>query len=302
MADTIHGALDGTSPGDPIVDVAGLTYRYPGAERPAVDRIDFRVRRGEIFGFLGPSGAGKSTTQKVLTRLLRDYGGQARVLGREIRDWGHDYFERVGVSFELPSNYRKLTAVENLELFGALYSVPTEDPRALLEAVDLGDAADMRVGEFSKGMHMRLNVVRALVNRPELCFLDEPTSGMDPVNARRIMDLVAARRDAGATVFLTTHDMRVADTLCDRVAFMVDGKLAVIDSPRALKLAHGRRRVVVEHRSDGVLERAEFELDGPEGRGELGRLLAAEREIETIHTEEATLEQVFIALTGRSLS
>ncbi len=289
-------------PTDWIIHVSDLTYRYPGAERAAVRNIAFDVRRGEIFGFLGPSGAGKSTTQKVLTRLLRKYEGRARVFDREIKDWGHDYFERVGVSFELPSNYRKLTALENMRLFRALYSGETEEPMALLELVGLGDAADTRVGEFSKGMHMRLNVVRALINRPELLFLDEPTSGMDPVNARHIMDLIVARREAGATVFLTTHDMRVADTLCDRVAFMVDGELSVIDTPRALKLGHGQRRVVVEYRDAGALARVEFGLDGLSEDSGFANLLSSKSDFETMHTEEATLEQVFIAVTGRTLT
>lgn len=286
----------------PIIRVAGLTYRYPGAERAAVRDIGFEVRRGEIFGFLGPSGAGKSTTQKVLTRLVRKYEGQAEVFGREIRDQGSDYFERVGVSFELPSHYRKLTALENLSLFRGLYAGRTEDPMALLERVGLAGDAGTRVGDFSKGMHMRLNVVRALINRPELLFLDEPTSGMDPVNARSIMDLIVERRDAGATVFLTTHDMRVADMLCDRVAFMVDGELPVIETPRALKLGHGARRVLVEYRDGGALTQAEFDLDDLGQDEGFAALLASRPDLETIHTEEATLEQVFISVTGRSLT
>ena len=287
---------------NPIIHVADLTYRYPGADRPAVRGVSFDVQPGEVFGFLGPSGAGKSTTQKVLTRLLRSYEGTAQVFGREISEWGHDYFEQVGVSFELPSHYRKLTALENLRLFRSLYSGETEEPEALLELVDLADAANTRVGEFSKGMLMRLNVVRALLNKPRLLFLDEPTSGMDPVNGRRIMDLILARRAAGATIFLTTHDMHVADALCDRIAFMIDGELPVIDTPRALKLGYGERRVLVEYRSDGALERSEFSLDTLQDHDGFTSLIQSQPDIETIHSEEATLEQVFIKVTGRTLT
>lgn len=285
----------------PVISATGLRYTYPGADQPAVRGIDFAVRRGEVFGFLGPSGAGKSTTQKVLIRLLRDYEGEASVFGRDLRSWGDDYFERVGISFELPSHYRKLTALENLRLFANLYAGERADPMALLERVGLDEDAHTRVGSFSKGMAMRLNFVRALLHRPDLLFLDEPTGGMDPVNARRIKALIQEQRAAGTTVFLTTHDMSVADELCDRVAFIVDGKIPVVDSPRALKLRSGQRRVAVEYRSEGKLERQEFALDGLGGDEAFATLLAAGHDIETLHTEEASLEQVFVDVTGRRL-
>ena len=285
----------------PALSASGLSYTYPGADAPAVRGIDFAVEPGEVFGFLGPSGAGKSTTQKVLIRLLRDYGGEATVLGRDLRSWGDDYFERVGISFELPSHYRKLTALENLRLFAGLYAGETEDPIGLLERVDLADEADTRIGSFSKGMAMRLNFVRALLHRPRLLFLDEPTSGMDPVNARRIKTLIREQRAAGTTVFLTTHDMSVADELCDRVAFIVDGRIPVIDTPRALKLRSGQRRLAVEYRREGQLARVEFALDGLGGDTAFAALLASGHAIETVHTEEASLEQVFVDVTGRRL-
>lgn len=283
----------------PIIDVDGLTYRYAGAAAPAVKDISFSVGAGEIFGFLGPSGAGKSTTQKVLIRLLDGYDGTVDVLGRELTRWGDDFFEQVGVSFELPASYRKMTGRENLDLFASLYAGETEDPGKLLGMVGLAGDADQRVAQYSKGMQMRLNFARSLLNRPKLLFLDEPTGGLDPGNARRIKEIVLELRDKqGVTVFLTTHDMMVADELCDRVAFMVDGELPVIASPRELKLEHGQRRVRLELRVDGEVREESLGLD------ELDRMptLLEGAKVETIHTEEATLEQVFLEVTGRELT
>ena len=185
------------TPPNALLEAEGLRYTYRGADEAAVRGIDFSVAPGEIFGLLGPSGAGKSTTQKILIRLLRNHEGSARAFGRDIRDWGDDYFERVGISFELPSHYRKLTALENLELFRSLYDGETANPMDVLDRVGLADDAHVRVGNFSKGMAMRLNVVRSLIHRPALLFLDEPTSGMDPVSARQIKALIQEQRDAG---------------------------------------------------------------------------------------------------------
>ncbi len=160
-----------------VIRVRGLEFAYPKAQEPALRGMDFTVDRGEIFGFLGPSGAGKSTTQKVLIGLLRGHGGEAAVWGRDPLAWGPGYYERIGVSFELPNHYQKLTGLENLRFFASLYGGPTLDPMELLDAVGLADDANMRVGKYSKGMQMRLTFVRALINDPELLFLDEPTSG-----------------------------------------------------------------------------------------------------------------------------
>ncbi|MDP8939172.1 MAG: ABC transporter ATP-binding protein [Actinomycetota bacterium] len=283
-----------------MIRVENLVFTYSGSDRRVVNGISFRVHRGEIFGFLGPSGAGKSTTQKILIGLLRGYDGEIEVLGKDLKDWGSDYYERIGVSFELSNHYQKLTALENLDFFRSLYSKGTEDPRELLTMVGLQDDARTRVSQFSKGMQMRLTFVRALLNRPELIFLDEPTAGLDPVNGRNVKEIILALKKQGRTVFLTTYDMTVADQLCDRVAFIVDGRISVIDSPRELKIWEGERKVRVEYREDGQITRREFSLDGlGDDKGFLS-LLQGER-IETIHTEEATLEDVFIGTTGRRL-
>jgi fluoroquinolone transport system ATP-binding protein len=287
--------------GDSAIDAREFSFSYPGAARAAVRGITFAVHRHEIFGFLGPSGAGKSTTQNVLIRLLDGYQGQISVLGKNLRDWDRTYYSRIGVSFESPNHYLKLTALENLRLFAGLHGGTTRSPEDLLHGVGLYDDRDKPVAEFSKGMRGRLTLARALLHRPELLFLDEPTAGLDPVTARMVRQLIRETRDGGATIFLTTHDMGTADELCDRVAFLVDGAIAALDSPRALRLAHGRRVVRLESLHDGSHDVREFALDGLADDPEFVSALRAGG-IETMHTLETTLEDVFVQMTGRTLA
>jgi len=283
-----------------MIRVDGLRFTYPGNKTETLRGLSFGIEQGEIFGFLGPSGSGKSTTQKIIIGLLRGYRGSVVVRDQDLRQYGTDYYESIGVGFELPNHFAKLTGLENLRLFRSLYRGATRDPVELLGLVGLADDADQRVGSYSKGMKMRLNFVRALLPDPEIVFLDEPTAGMDPVNARRIKDLIADLKRRGRTVFLTTHNMHDADELCDRVAFLVEGEIRLVDSPRALKMGHGRRQVVVEHRVGGQRAEERFELDGLGDNPEFVRFLR-EHEVETIHSQEATLEDVFIESTGRQL-
>ena len=284
-----------------MIQVRNLRYTYSGADQPALRGLDFDVEDGEVFGFLGPSGAGKSTTQKVLIGLLDDYTGEAKLFDREVRDWGPRLYERIGVSAETPTLYRKLTGRENLELFASLYGGAVREPADLFERVGMTDAIDRRVGAYSKGMQMRLNFIRALIHDPEMVFLDEPTSGIDPGNARAVKAVIEDLRQEGRTVFLTTHDMAVADQLCDRVGFIVDGQLAVVAAPRTLKLEYGEPSVKVEYRRDGTLAEQVFPLTDI-GDDETFRGLLRSGQIETIHTAEATLEDVFIEVTGERLS
>lgn len=289
-----------------VIQVMGLTFTYPKAAAPALRGMDFTVGRGEIFGFLGPSGAGKSTTQKLLIGLLRGHGGQALVWDRDPQDWGRDYYQRIGVSFELPNHYQKLTGWENLRFFASLYDGPTADPMQLLAALGMEDDAHTRVSKYSKGMQMRLTFARSLINNPELLFLDEPTSGLDPVNARTVKNMILDLKAQGRTVFLTTHDMATADELCDRVAFVVDGTIAALDTPAELKIARSQRLVRVEYRTGegglkGGLAAAEFPLDTL-GDDPAFHALLREREIATIHSREASLDDVFVEFTGRQLT
>jgi len=281
-----------------MIEVEQLSYGYH-ADRLTVRNVSFSVGPGEIFGFLGPSGAGKSTTQKVLIGLLRPYHGSVRVLGRAVREQGADYYQHIGVGFELPNHFVKLTALENLQFFAAFYAA-TVDPRELLDRVGLSDAANQRVEQLSKGMKMRLSFVRALLHDPQVLFLDEPTSGLDPVNARLLKDIIVEQRDRGKAVFLTTHNMTDADELCDRVAFMVDGEVRRVGSPAALRAEGGRRALTVQFRDGGEVRSAEFPLDGLADREDFLALIR-DRELVTVHSQEATLDDVFVQTTGRRL-
>ena len=288
-------------PDDPVIQTEGFRFSYPGAKRPAVLDITFTVRRNEIFGFLGPSGAGKSTTQNVLIGLLDEYQGRVTVLGKDLRNWDRSYYRRIGVAFEAPNHYLRLTARENLRLFAGLHGDGTDDLDSLLERVGLSQDGDKLVAEFSKGMRGRLTVARALLHKPQLLFLDEPTAGLDPITARRIRQVIREARDGGATVFLTTHDMTTANELCDRVAFLVDGQIAAIDSPRSLRLAHGRKMVRVEAVSHGTRLEREFPLAGLADNADFLGLIRSGG-VETMHTLETTLEDVFVHVTGRTLA
>ena len=284
-----------------MITVEQLTFTYPKTSRPAVSAIDFHITEGEIFGFLGPSGAGKSTTQKILIGLLKDFQGQVSILGKDLRTWDSSFYEQVGVSFEFPNHFLKLTARENLKYFGALYSGVTHDPQTLLEWVGLQEDGDLLVSQYSKGMKNRLNLARALLHNPRLLFLDEPTTGLDPLNARLVKDLIHRQQQEGKTIFLTTHNMSVAEELCDRVAFIVDGKLVQTESPQTLKLNFGSPTVQVTYRNDKGTHSQEFPLQGLAENDDFLSLLRSGR-VQTMHTQEATLENIFIQLTGRSLT
>ena len=284
-----------------MISVENLFYTYPGNDQPTVKGISFSVPDGQIFGFLGPSGAGKSTTQKVMIGLLRGFEGKISIMGKGLREWGDSYYNRIGVGFELPNHYLKLTAQENLQFFGSFFD-HSSDTTALLDMVGLLPDKDRKVQDFSKGMKVRLNFIRALLNDPEVLFLDEPTTGLDPVNSKIIKDIILEQRDLGKTIFLTTHNMYDADEVCNEVAFIVDGKLSLIGQPNDLKIEHGKRKLLLKY-SDGVpgeTESKEFSLDGLGDNGQFLELIK-DKEIISIHSEDATLNDVFIKVTGRSL-
>lgn len=278
-----------------------LTFTYGGAKTPALQDVSFAVDAGQIFGFLGPSGAGKSTTQRVLTGLLRGFEGRVEVLGRSIQQRAPDFYDRIGVSFEFPNHYLKLTAAENLRYFAGLYQSTCIAAEQMLERVGLADSADVPVSQYSKGMKTRLGVARALQHRPSLLFMDEPTAGLDPSTSRLVRDLILAARDDGATVLLTTHDMNTVDAVCDQAAFMVDGQIAAIGCPNNMKLQHGKRQLRVEVGHDDDLSCHEFAMDGLADNPAFVELLRSGN-VRTMHTQEATLEDVFVAVTGQQLA
>jgi fluoroquinolone transport system ATP-binding protein len=283
-----------------MIEIKQLTYTYPKQAKPTLKGFSFEVRKGEIFGLLGPSGAGKSTTQKILIGLLKGYGGSVKINGKELSSFGREYAEMIGVAFEMPNFYVKMTAYENLAFFRSLYRSEAEDIEKLLEWVGLKEAMHQRVGDFSKGMKMRLNFCRAFLHRPSIVFLDEPTSGLDPVNVTKIKTFLREQKEAGKTIFITTHDMAFAENLCDRVAFMVDGDIALIDSPQMLKVIMGEPVLQITYLDNGEMKTAEFVQAGLGKNNTFFRLLQ-EKEIVTMHTKEATLEDIFVRVTGRDI-
>lgn len=284
-----------------MIEVKELYFKYPHNDSETLHGLNFKVESGEIFGFLGPSGAGKSTTQKILTGIIKGFRGEVSVRGQDLKKATPDYYESIGVSFEFPNLYSKLTGRENLDLFRSMYSGRTESPDVLMEMIGLSGAMDKRVSDYSKGMKMRLNFCRAFLNHPELVYLDEPTSGQDPVNARRIKDIILRMREQGKTIFLTTHNMTVAAELCDRVAFIVDGNISLVDSPRELMVNRSRKTVRVEYETgdDSAIE--EFPLDGLGDNASFLKLIRS-RPLKTIHSVEPNLEDIFMEVTGASLT
>lgn len=283
-----------------MIQVKDLTYSYPGASKEVLKKISFEIREGEIFGFLGPSGAGKSTTQKVLNGLLKGFGGSVHINGTDLSRMDRSFYEKIGVAFEFPNLYLKLSALENLQLYASFFKSPTRDPLELLKMVQLADDSDTRVGAFSKGMKMRLSFIRALLNYPELLFLDEPTAGLDPGNARIMKDIIRDLQSQGVTIFLTTHHMDDAGELCKRLAFMVEGRLPVIDATKELRLRHGKKSVRIEYSEGGEIYTDDFSLDHL-GSNPVFSDILMNQEILTIHTQEASLEDIFIKVTGQQL-
>ncbi|MHC1691908.1 MAG: ABC transporter ATP-binding protein [Sphaerochaetaceae bacterium] len=280
-----------------MITVENLQFSY--TRKPFIQAMAFKVQPGEIFGFLGPSGAGKSTVQKILTGLIPSYRGSVLIDGTEVRNHTGDFYEHIGVDFEFPSLYEKLSARENLRFFASLYrkSLPLEP---LLDSVGLSDEADKKVSSYSKGMKSRLNFIKSLVHEPRLLFLDEPTSGLDPSNARLVKDLILAQKAKGHTILLTTHNMYDATELCDHVAFIVDGTIRALDTPRNLIMSRGAAQVTYSFLADGREQEHTTELGKTAGDGILQALISENRLL-SIHSSEPTLNDIFSELTGRRL-
>lgn len=276
--------------------VTDLRFKYPGNKEDTIKGMSFEFEKGEIFGFLGPSGMGKSTTQKLLTKILTGYSGEILYNGKDLKQYDKTIFNNIGVGFEMPVLFSKLTAMENLKFYRDLYPKGIEiEP--ILERLGLWEDRNKRVASFSKGMKTRLNFARALINDPNILFLDEPTSGLDPTNARIVKDMINEFRQKGGTVFLTTHMMHDVDELCDRVAFISQGEIREISTPKDLKLRYGKREIKLEYKDgEGVVKEA-FDMDTLQEDEEFFNILKT-KEIITIHSGETTLDEIFIKVTG----
>ncbi|MBA7572827.1 Fluoroquinolones export ATP-binding protein [subsurface metagenome] len=283
-----------------MISVENLYHDYTGKGQYAVNDVSFNIKKGEVFGFLGPSGAGKSTTQNIMTGLLKLQKGEVLYEDNSITKMKSEFYNNIGVSFEFHNLYTKLTGYENLKYFAGLFDVPTADPMELLDMVGLRADANKRIANYSKGMRQRIVFARSLINNPKILYLDEPTSGLDPTTASQIRQLIKRKKEEGCTIFLTTHNMFAADDLCDRVAFLNEGKIVAMDTPRNLKMKHGEKSVAVEFAGEKGIKKSVFFLDNEEDKKQLNKIIL-NKKVQTIHSQEATLEQTFIKLTGRGL-
>lgn len=305
----------------PVIETRGLTKHY--GEIVALNDVSFSVGLGEIFGILGPNGAGKTTLVEILEGLTRPTSGSAYVLSLDVATQAREVKERIGVQLQASSYHQYLTLREILDLFGSFYATAA-DPTELLRRVHLDDRANARIQHLSGGMKQRFSIVAALVNKPSLVFFDEPTAGLDPDARRDLWHIVREVRETGATVVLTTHYMEEAEALCDRVMLMNAGQIAALDTPaglvRSLRAPYRIRIVTSETLSlaevstlDGVTDvSASLEgsgtvvnmraQDAPRTVAALATLAdRAQANVTDLAVLPATLEDVFLATTGREL-
>jgi ABC-2 type transport system ATP-binding protein len=280
--------------------------------------IDFEVKRGELFGFIGPNGAGKTTTLKILMGLIRATEGDAQILGHDVRETA--FREHIGFAPESPYFYDFLTGAEILEFYARLCAVPKprrrERVREVLEGVGLGNAADARLRTYSKGMLQRIGIAQAIVHDPSVVFLDEPMSGLDPVGRKEIRDLVVRLNAAGKTIFMNTHILSDVETICDRVAIIVQGRIAYQgELDGALPGGEREFDLAFSSLSPELAEEAETRFEAAlSGRGERVTLRVAQKHvnellqsaiargatIEEVSPVRASLETLFLdAVAGR---
>jgi ABC-2 type transport system ATP-binding protein len=303
---------------DTVIRVHDLHKRY--GETRAVDGVSFEVRRGEVFGLLGPNGAGKTTTVEILEGLRRPDSGEASVLGIDVGKDSDSLKERIGVALQTAALYPRLTVTEVVELFASFYERAPHSPRELVRLLDLDEKRNTRTKDLSGGQRQRLAVALSLVNDPELVFLDEPTTGMDPAARRSLWDIVTGLKDAGKTILLTTHYLEEAEILCDRLAIMDHGKILEAGTVTQLVDSRFKERAVRFDRVERLDDRRLSSMPGVTSvkhdddamvlytrdvPGTIGAVLDATEalgvEVANLAVKRATLEDVFLDLTGRAL-
>jgi len=279
---------------EPIIEVRAMTKTF--GNKQAIKPIDFTIERGEIFGFLGPSGSGKTTTVKILTGQLLPTSGTARVFGVDIAKMKdserQQHLSRIGILTDNSTLYDRLTIEDNLVLFCQLYNVPTSRVQEALEQVNLTNERKTVVKQLSKGMKQRVTLARALLHKPDVLFLDEPTSALDPTNTKRIHEALRELNRMGTTIFLTTHDMEEAESLCDRIAFLHNGCIAAMDTPQQLRLAH------MDHGITVVTTDGTHTVERDESGAKRIHDWMASGKLVSIHSNEPTLSDIFIKVTG----
>jgi fluoroquinolone transport system ATP-binding protein len=281
-----------------MIEVKDLSYSYPSSNSEVLKKLNFNIKQWEIFGFLGPSWSWKSTTQKILYKILGDFKGDVIVWDQKLNTIWKEYLHKIWVGFELPNHYLKLSWKENIKLFWSFYEKSKLiDIDELFEMVWLEKSMDMKVEEYSKGMKMRLNFIRAIMHAPDILFFDEPTSWLDPNNAHIIKNIILDLKAKWKTIFITTHDMSVADELCDRVSFLVDWEIKLTDTPKKLKKQYWEEKVIVELKDWSI---SQFDLKNIWNNTDFLKFIKKD-EVQRINSKEATLEEVFIQVTGKTL-
>ena len=285
-----------------MIEAHDLQRRF--GKKEAVAGISFNVQRGGIFGLLGPNGAGKTTTIRMLTGQINPSGGSAIVAGYDVVKEHQQLKQSIGVVFEDQNLYDRLSARLNLEFSSWLYGLPKRRVEEVLDLVKLRDRAKDPLRTFSNGMKQRMMIARALLHKPQVLFLDEPSRGLDPIAAREVRQTILQLSQDGMTILLTTHLMEEADQLCQQVAFIVNGSIVANDTPRNLKLEHGQRTMVVtllEDQAASALVEQELRMDSPADQAQLAGWMA-EGKVRAVHSNEASLEDIFIKVAGVRLS
>jgi ABC-2 type transport system ATP-binding protein len=280
-----------------MIEISGLNKDYSG--KKVVDGLNLEVERGELFGFLGPNGAGKTTTIRILTTLTKPSSGQVLINGIDVAKEPAKVKSEFGIVQQHLSLNRDLTIAENLELHARLHHLTTKERKEriaeLLDYVELSDHADYLIDDVSGGMKRRAMIARALIHRPKLLFLDEPTVGLDAQTRRRVWDLIRRMNSEGSTVFLTTHYIEEAEALCQRVGVLHHGRIIAIGSPLNLRQKLGM--IAVEMNLNGNGTEYKYFPD----RAKAAQFIETLPNTERVVMRESNLEDVFIELTGHKV-
>ena len=266
-------------------------------EKTILSGINIKIPKGKIFGLLGPSGAGKTTLIKILTGQLDYDRGRVSILGKDVKSLTGEDKKQIGIMMDQFGVYERLSCYDNLKIFANLYKIPSSKISENLELVELGDAAKKSASELSKGMRVRLQLARVFMLSPKILFLDEPTTGLDPMTQKKIHNIILSKKEEGCTIFLTTHNMEEASKLCDTVALLNEGLIVDSGNPEEIcrKYNHQKRINILLKSGENL------ELDHDKKSADPIRMLLMNDEIVTIHSSEPTLETVFLELTGRKL-
>lgn len=273
-----------------MIVVKNVTKKF--GQKVALEEISFEVNKGEIFGFLGPSGSGKTTMIKILTGQLNADSGQTELLGKVSEKLTPADLEQIGLVSDTSGFYEKLSLYKNLQAYAKLYGKPNARVDEVLKQVDLYESKNLAAEKLSTGMKQRMFLARALINKPQVLFLDEPTSGLDPTTSKKIHELLLDLKEAGTTIFLTTHDMNEATLLCDRLSLLNRGHLIEYGTPASIIQKYNHEKKVQLTFADETHIQITFE--------ELGQTDLAQ--VVAIHSCEPTLEEIFIQLTGEKLN